>query len=75
VYRFTVVGPIQREKKQQTRQLTQVWEQFQATKKSDNLTRVGDRLYRQAKQDLEAGKSAGVSSAISQLTSLAQMPD
>ena len=74
-YRFAVVGPVEREKKRQTSQLTQVWQQFQATKKSDSLTRVGDRLYRQAKQDLEAGKSEGVSSAISQLSSLAQIPD
>ena len=75
VYQFAVVGPVERETKRQTQQLDEVWQQFQATKKSESLTRAGDRLYQQAKRDLEAGKSDGVASVISQLSSLAQIPD
>ena len=52
-----------------------VWKQFQKTEKSSRLSQVGERLFQQAKADLEAGRNQATSSAIIQLSSLTELPD
>jgi Family of unknown function (DUF6384) len=74
VYQFMFAGPAERQRNRQTKQLESVWQQFQAAKFPAEINKVGDRLYRQAKQGIEAGKTDTAASAVSGLETLVELP-
>lgn len=75
VIQLAVVGPANREKAREETRLATAWKQFQESTPSNSLSKVGKRLYQQARLDLEAGRNQAAISTITQLTALVKLPD
>ena len=73
-YQFFYAGPAQRTRERHTRQLESVWKRYQAADLPGELDPAAEKLYRQAKNGIEAGNADQAQAAVSGLETLVDLP-